>query len=522
MKRWHVILAVLLCVVAMVLFGVYTLVKVGLRELREQMTEEIIPADKRQAYEDWRSQPLTFPEEAVTVEPFAVETEQAAERFNEQWADQQTSATELARQYWELTSDLKPAALTTDPGKVRLLARRVERHAAMLDNFAQTLARPDFAWDAIAPPEPGMEMGTFSGFGLTLGSLPGRVTIRLLQLRGHGAALEGRADAVLRDTATLTRAARIGRWTPVQHRGLALDAIESATRVWHAAAAHSEDVEFLRELIAAQNDMAGHAPFLADGPQVDASDSVGRLRLYARRGVDVTIQDKTAPELYGDTLVAAADWLQQRAAPDMTEDDRRKLEDEINSIRLLAASFGARGGPPGSFAMRWVSGLSLPMVFVSAEQTLAQGALSERLVRTRLDLTRLATARKLFMLEHGREPTADDLTAELPDAAALTDRFASGGARYAIGESMRSVGPDGIDDEGLVAYRAADGPGGLGDMIVRLDDPESLGAPSLIVPHAAMFDEDYEPGMDGEGFEFEIETPAGTPPREADEPAPAG
>jgi hypothetical protein len=174
----------------------------------------------------------------------------------------------------------------------------------------------------------------------------------------------------------------------------------------------------------------------------------------------------TERELCGVMLAAQADYVRQIALPTAGDqpDEKARLEMTLESYTKQAALFGA-GTEGGGVLARYQGKLVSPIIYVVGTTSLGAIRTREDAMLAQCDLLRLETARRLYALEQGTSPArlealAPDYLAELP-----ADRFAEDGASYRLnGGVIYSIGPDGDDDGGRVAYRAGSGARSDGDL----------------------------------------------------------
>ncbi len=82
-------------------------------------------------------------------------------------------------------------------------------------------------------------------------------------------------------------------------------------------------------------------------------------------------------------------------------------------------------------------------------------------------MLRVMTARKLYRLERGSEPeTMADLVPDyLPEI--LEDIFAEDGASYRLKPLPYSLGPDRVDQQGVLHFDPTNGTQSAGDLILK-------------------------------------------------------
>lgn len=400
----------------------------------------------RTAYHAWREERLTLPPGALEVAPFTSATQAAARAFNAEWEKNKAQTEGFAKlegakldnfAYSEITSLLVPL----EP---------------LMQAFAAVVGQPDYEMRSFAHGAANKSIDL---------PLPPFAAIdqaaRLTRLGALAAAHEGRIRDALMLAETALGAAKCSRYSPLIDQMAGASLCSKGALVLDQIMLQCPDPALLRRSLALQNKLAGELDFITTPSlPMPASDHLAMLREYKRHGVRVDLQHPTALEITEKNMEAHALYLESKVLPTVQGDAARAKEVRrvIDGWHANAAEFGAGVATSGGWLGRLRADLNAPLIYQITVLTgrWEKGFNAARVALCRLDLLRLATARQLYIFEHGNPPVhAADLVPQYLPALPL-DRFAKGKAPYRESpQGYYSVGPDGRDDGNRQPYDAA-------------------------------------------------------------------
>jgi hypothetical protein len=243
---------------------------------------------------------------------------------------------------------------------------------------------------------------------------------------------------------------------------------------WNEVLQKCDDSSLLREMLEQQHELAGRLHFLGDQMfDLRIVEQVGILRELKRCGYEADYQNLTGRELDGRCKATLALFLEKEGLPAVNRNRNAdpQLSGTIRStIKTYREEAISRSGQPHSLLGLWLCYQDSIVTPFECKENLSAEKLTmcSKILLSRFDLLRLATASKLYMVEHGKAPEkmADLAPAYLP--APLVDRLARGKAPYAVKEGrFYSVGPDGKDDRLKVNYDPSNGTVSGGDLALK-------------------------------------------------------
>lgn len=406
-------------------------------------------AAQRAAFHKWRNERLTLPADALVVTPFTSATQAAARAFDAVWTQDEKQTKGFAA----LEDSFKKG--TADNLAYADLTAALVPLAPLVEAFTAVVSRPDYNTRAFASgcEREQYELPMTRWVAVIAGA-------RLARLGARAALHEGRFGDALRLAETSLRVARCDRYASPLEQMIAPLLLSEGVTTLHEFILRCPDPALLRRSLATQNTIARQCDFNTSSSfSFRAQESLVMLRELKRRGISVEIGNPTTMELFGQSLAGRARFIESRVVP-MVQSDPAQLKAACamaDQFRSTAAKLGVSETSRLNSFLRLKAGFDLPVIYLS---TYAEWSSKDRRLvqkdlaaRCRLDLLRLATARRLYVIEHGNNPakTADLVPKYLPEIP--LDRFAKLPAPYQeSSKGYYSVGPDGRDDGNLRPY----------------------------------------------------------------------
>lgn len=412
---------------------------------------------QREEFEIWIAKPLTFDPADLEAAPFRESTVAAATAFRKAWEEKGHVAGALADKFkqYEASSEGTTSSLSFDS-----LIEGLAEVEPLLIAFENLAAQPDYEIDALPacvdPPEQrAIPIPYFRALDCT---------VKLLHLKTLALAREGRHAEALATAERIVQSSKAHRFSILISRLMAVAGVLRGARAWQDAVLRCNQPELLRQTLARQNELAPMAPFIARDVPLNVSDQIGEIRAVIRRGIDMDVQGLTGQQITAKYMLAQAEYLEKVVLPTIKENPvlREEIESSIASYRSTAAMTGGKATSRGVFA-KGASLRSAAILFAVTLPNSTEAYTRDLAARCRFDLLRLVTAEKLFTLEHGREPkTLDELVPKyLPEVP--EDLFDPSGRPYQSVPFVYSVGPDRIDQRGLLLYDPTNGITSPGD-----------------------------------------------------------
>ncbi len=414
-----------------------------------------------QAFEIWRTQKLTFPPEALTVEPYSESLVAAAEAFKKacETHDNKEGA------YLEdlLAGDEKKGVSTAflDPN-----FKPPIKELAIMESF---LAAHE---NLVKQPDYGIDVTTRQRFwnedvGI---SQPGficlRTAARMMAVKTLSQSAQERHAEALATAENLIRGARVHAFSDLVCQTIGIAIRRIGVKAWDYAVDHCNDASLLRKTLQVQNQIASETNYLDPEASLFVADTIGQIRIYQRFGIAAEIQNRSGWELLKELTRVQDEYSEKIILPTLESNSRKRasLERKISNSKkekwMTSSSRPSRFNLFGRIKLAFVETVLYLIATPSNERAIQMDCFAH----AEFDLLRLTTARKIFTLEKGHPPErlaelVPDYLPQLP-----TDPFSSD--RRPLGEKPfpYSIGPDGRDDQGQIIYDPTNGTASAGDV----------------------------------------------------------
>jgi hypothetical protein len=418
------------------------------------------PSELKSMYHDFKSRELTFPADALDIQPASAETQAAATAFREVWDKDNKLATKVAKL---CQGDLVANAAKLDPAARADLAQLVPLLAA----WRRLVDRPDYTINvlATAPLDETQTSLAVPNFLML------QTVCKLAALQAVVDGSEGRPAEALDGAESVLKAARAHPYDLLITQLIAIAIRSIGATAEQAVVAACNDPALLRRALDQQKRELDAIRTMPNQKSLMPCERVGMMRLAKQQGIDVPdLTPMTERKLASLANGVQADYLEKVVLPKVQNDSQKAqlVRRQIASYRNMAA---LSGGPVTSFkdSLSKLAGhFAEPILFIVGVPNFMEAPTREQTAIVRLELLRLETARKLAAIERGTPPA--DLAALTPAYLdkSLADRFAKNDAPYSLaGDKIYSIGPDGKDQQASISYDPTNGTTSAGDIFFK-------------------------------------------------------
>ena len=434
-----------------------------------------LPPEQREYFEAWRTQPLTFPEDIMDVEPFTTSTVVAARNFREQLKLHGDRANSLGLRvellFFEQGSTTELAAL----------AQELEELTPLLEAFEKLVMQPDYEIEALTagynPAADGFDQGSpdlpFPNLA-ALQLMPKLMEVRILQLMEDGGSTEALANIE-----TILKATRTSIYSGILKKLISNLIRTTNAEFIHELISKNTDYVFLHQILKLLNEMdpqqncsyhIPHPSFDHLDVALEVTDHLGSIRYAKRFGIERQVQGLTAQEIVAESLMGVgSDYAERFILPAVADETvKGQIRQEIKGNRNALAVLRGEMAPEETHANKVMVPAIVSADFYANHQwpSFDEINLRDNMAQSKYDLLRLTIALKIYKLEQGEEPT--DLSLLAPDLLPLIplDPFTDA-LPYRMKPFFYAVGPDGIDQQGALRYDPTNGAFSAGDVMLK-------------------------------------------------------
>ncbi|MBN1903370.1 hypothetical protein JW926_18775 [Candidatus Sumerlaeota bacterium] len=428
----------------------------GLILIRTWIFSKMSP-DERAHYHEWSSKPLHFNPSDIEALPFEMETKRAAIKFREEWDKYEKSAIEIAREYNKHIRGEKSDAEST---KTISLEEELPKLEPLIQAFERLVERDDYEIDALVEGEDRVVNSMIPSANF----LQFQVNMKILGLKAWLFVNDGKTSEALQIAKTMIRASKSHLYATLISQLIVIAGHSMGTEIWHYIIARCDDPELIRRALMRQNGLVPKKGFLPPGIDLMISDNIGTIRKAQRYGIPSDIDGKTGREIMGEWFRVEAEYL-ENIIPGSGPSKTYGTENQASGFRVNSAMFGGEVKDIRSFSARLFSPVICPFIFRVMAPNFVEAQIREKAVLAKYDLLRLFTAKKLYLLEHKKEPkNMEDLVPEyIPEL--LIDPFTEK-EPFRKESFFYSIGPDKIDQKGGLLYDPTNGTVTPGDIFL--------------------------------------------------------
>jgi hypothetical protein len=407
-----------------------------------------MPPDMRDYYHVWSSKPLHFNPADIEAPPFEMKTAQAAIKFREEWEKHKEPALKIAEEYKIYIKGEDDGAPETIS-----LEKELPKLDPLIQAFQQLIERDDYEIDAMVTAEdpkdmPGIPVSNFMQF---------QVSVKIMGLKAWQLVNDGKISEALNMAETMIKASKSHPFSILISQLIAIAGFSLGTETWHYVISLCEDPELLRSALIRQNELAPQKGFITPDINLNVSDNIGMIRMAQRFGIATDIEGKTGREIMGEWFRVEGEFQENVILPATSNPSEiERIKQLIKGYRNSSALFGGETKSIGVLGYRLVSPVICPLMFRIAVPNFEEARTREKAALAKYDLLRLYTAKKLFFLEHQKEPEKmEDLVPEyIPEL--LIDPFTEK-EPFRKESFFYSIGPDELDQKGAILYDPTNG-----------------------------------------------------------------
>ena len=440
-------------------------------------------------YNKWRTEKITFPEEALEASPFSDSTKKAVKNFRETWIKYKKDTPNLLERFiiaqgrkisyvppiedirtaldnndmekfWSILSE-DSEKKTTGSLELQDLFSEVHNFDPLIKAYQDVVFNQDYEIDAFAE---GVDPATDQKFPCPdYGAI--QTVARLVQLKSLALADRKQYRDALQYAQLNLMASKAHPCSSVISRlvgngilGLALESLKTIVENCH-------DKEILKSAMEAQM-LVALRPLLMRPNAFQETDLLGDIRHAKRLGIDVRIQGLTAQELLIEWFRVQMIYKERFILPYIKDDNERRNiistgKDMDKIIRYITGEKKPRQNYYNAIEALVVSNVLLGI----AAPNHMEASTREKYIRTRLNLLILHTAQALEALDHETIEQLKDLKPE-GKSDILQDLFSSDNESIKSEPFYYSIGPDGIDQKGKILYDPTNGAQSQGDIFL--------------------------------------------------------
>ncbi|MBN1902943.1 hypothetical protein JW926_16590 [Candidatus Sumerlaeota bacterium] len=411
--------------------------------------------DESARYHEWKTTPLHFNPKDIEALPFQGGTKSASIKFREEWERHKKPALEIADEIYKYLKEEDG-----DPTKTISLDEEVSKFNPLIKSFKEIIERDDYEIDALVA---GKDIKDMNGIPSS-DYLQFQISIKILGLKAFQLMNDGKTSEALNMAEDMSKASRSHLYSTLICQLISISCHSLGTETWHQVVMKCHDPELIRSALVRQNKMVPHNGFLPGSIDLGVSDKIGEIRMANRFGITTHIDGKTGREIYGEWLRVQAEFEENLILPLFSDPPEiEKFHERISNLRKTSAVFGS---DDISFPMqfyRLISLITLPTLYSTSVGNYEEAFFREKVALARYDLLRLDTAKKLYFLEHKKEPeNMEDLVpGYIP--VLLLDPFTEK-EPFRKESFFYSIGPDKKDQKGAVFYDPTNGTTSSGDI----------------------------------------------------------
>ena len=448
--------------------AIYGLLLMGVRYyIEKNIYSKFTPAERKE-YEEWKRQPLHFDPDRISPKTFHPDTIKAAQNFRktaETFRPEVTEFTEnLRRKKYSLRTKASGGNETAD---IDIITSYPVNFDPLLTAFEDVINRPDYNIRAF---QAGLPLQAYAGLmGIPVFEFFWCNSINTLyDLKVKYLLEDGNTSKAVEKAYLLSRASHSDEYCTFIESLIRINFLRQSINSWHDIIESCDDAEMLREMQNLQKKAYPSEPFFPAKISPVVTDGVGNILPYMRLGLNAEIQGKTGREIAALQYRVYVEFMEKMFIPKLTDPSARgdyihKKESAGDTYEIINAGFSLN---PFKQALNEFVCYSR-YVFIPGDPAY----IMQNAVEIRYELLKLETARKLFILEKGREP--ESISEMVPEYIPKVpiDPFSKNRAPVREDPVYHSIGPDGVDDKCTIQYdpRIPESPG---DIFLR--EPGSL------------------------------------------------
>lgn len=359
----------------------------------------------RAEYEEWKTRKLVLPPEALVVTPFSKETQAAARNFYEACKKQKEAAKKVEEKYF--TNKTKGQEIGPDRKSLdyAALSQSLGELEPFIQSFTRLAAQPDYELTANVTDELYIEKGAFPRADY----VAIRAVTRLLYLKTLALLQQGKTVEALAAAEIILQASRTNPYDCLVDQMIGVNLAALGTSAWREAVGQCSDVNLLRRTLAAQNLLAQRPAALSGKLPPIFMETLGSLRYLKRRGIKVECASVTGRELQSLEFGLKAQYLETMALPKIQNNPKlvASIKKDITDFKRTALVLGGVDFSKADRQTQRMAQMASPMLFDILAPSLKKALPVAQAQQTQFNQLRLATARKLYALEHGKPAVKD-------------------------------------------------------------------------------------------------------------------
>ncbi len=450
------------------LFVLYAL---GISLGRWYVMRDMTPAEKAM-YEEYREKRWAFDEKELYPEPFTSGTLYAVSAVDYYY----TTYTETFREVMQHIRQYRnPSNMYVEKlATPHELAQKMQPLFPAMDWWREMAVQPDFDMQALVA-------ANWDGFPWHFGPpvLYHSMTFEygsLFWFQAERAIDRGKSDIVLQDAEALLMGTRVSRYCYVPTITTAVGLRSRLYPVWSRAVTQTDDVDVLKQFLEWQDQYAYPDDLRTSGTRQLVNEYAGGVRLIARFGHHIDIQNMTAEELFALYHTLGTDYMEYAYLPELSGADRRQVEGLIQARRARETRFGNTVMIP-SFIRRNVVLYKLfepvfsPFLYKTMVYHFDDTPHFIIASQSEAMLLKVETAARIYELESGKRPgTLNDLKPLL--SGYVPEEVLGGKGDVSMRDGrFYHFGVDGKDDGMKVLYDALNGTMSSGDIFFSHESP---------------------------------------------------
>ena len=459
------------------------------RHIQRKLIKDLTP-EQLEHYNKWRTEKITFPEEALEANPFSDSTKKAVKNFRQTWNTYKENAFNLnerfsiakgenisrippvkdirkaldnkdMEKFYSLLSE-KWERKTTGSLELKDLFSEVHNFDPLITAYQDVVLNRDYEIDAFAEGiDPAINQEFPSPDYFAIQTVANLVQLKSLALADRKQYRDAFQYALLNLMASKAHpySSVISRLIGNGILNLALESLKTVIKNCH-------DKEILKSALEAQM-LVALRPSLIRPNAFQQTDFLGYIRHAGRLGIDVRIQGLTAPELLFEWFRVQEIYKERFVLPYIKDDKEREgiISSRKNMDKIIHYITGEK--KPRQNYYNAIEALVASRVLLEiAAPNYMEASTREKYIRTRLNLLILHTDQELEVLDH--ETIPDQVKDLKPEAKAdiLQDLFSSDNESIKSEPFYYSIGPDGVDQKGEILYDPTNGTNSQGDIFI--------------------------------------------------------
>ncbi|MBN1902944.1 hypothetical protein JW926_16595, partial [Candidatus Sumerlaeota bacterium] len=271
---------------------------------------------------------------------------------------------------------------------------------------------------------------------------------------------------------TMIKASKSHLYSTLTCQIIAIAGYSMGTQTWQYLISRCNDQELLRYTLIRQNELALRKDLASRKIVIGISDSIGMIRMAQKFGIVSNIEGKSRREIYGEWFRVEAEFQEKVVIPLVSNPSEiAGIMKRVSGYRMTSTEFGTEVTGMRSLKYKLISPVIGPLYCQFGVPNYLEFLIRERAAITKFGLLRLYTAKKLYLLEHKKEPEKmEDLVPEyIPEL--LMDPFSISTKQPFPKESFfYSIGPDNKDQKGAFLYDPTNGTVTPGDIYFILNN----------------------------------------------------